>query len=128
MPITLTTTAQVELDSTPSQASSSVVQPTLKIDHLPPISLTVHLPPAYPLNTPPSISKIHALIPSPIGDETVWLSRKYLTKLSTKLGEMWIEEKEMSGEGQGVLWKFWDWVGSGDFLYEVGLLSDGVLR
>lgn len=31
---------------------------------------------------------------------------------------MWDDDKEAWDQGQGVLWKWWDWVVNGDFLRE----------
>lgn len=128
MLITLSSPVSVEFDSLQNQASSSAVQPNLSIEHLPPISLTMVLPETYPLIVVPSITKIQALIPSSSGQDTLWLNRKSLNAISRKLGEMWDEEKEMSGEGQGVLWRFWEWVGTGDFLSDLDLMRSDSLR
>ena len=36
---------------------------------------------------------------------------------------MWQEEADSSGEGSGVLWRYWEWVGSGEFLTDLDLLQ-----
>jgi E3 ubiquitin-protein ligase RNF14 len=40
---------------------------------------------------------------------------------------MWAEERDISGEGAGILWKWWDWVANGDFLEDLGLMKNGEL-
>jgi E3 ubiquitin-protein ligase RNF14 len=41
---------------------------------------------------------------------------------------MWEEEKELAGEGSGVIWKWWEWIGNGEFLSDLSLIQDGQLR
>lgn len=41
---------------------------------------------------------------------------------------MWDEERDLLGEGAGVLWKWWEWVGSGEFMVDLGLIKDGQLE
>jgi E3 ubiquitin-protein ligase RNF14 len=43
-----------------------------------------------------------------------------------RLGELWADEAA-GGEGVGVLWSWWEWLGSGEFLTAVGLLVDDTL-
>jgi len=45
-----------------------------------------------------------------------------------RLETMWSEDKELAGEGSGVIWRWWEWIGSGECLLDLGLLKDDVLR
>ncbi len=51
-----------------------------------------------------------------------------LKQVQDKLRDMWDEEKANAGEGIGVLWKWWDWVGGGEFLPDLGLVEGGELQ
>lgn len=51
-----------------------------------------------------------------------------LVRVQERLAEMWSEEKDAAGEGSGVVWRWWEWIGSGDFLDDLKLLQDGTLR
>lgn len=47
--------------------------------------------------------------------------------IQNKLGEMWEEEREMTGEGVGVVWRWWEWIAAGDFLGDLKMMdSNGV--
>jgi hypothetical protein len=41
---------------------------------------------------------------------------------------MWFEDKEMTGEGSGVLWRWWEWVGGGEFLADLGAMNGDQLE
>ena len=41
---------------------------------------------------------------------------------------MWTEDKEMTGEGSAVVWKWWEWIGSGEILDDLRMMENGVLK
>jgi E3 ubiquitin-protein ligase RNF14 len=47
-----------------------------------------------------------------------------LTTVQERLHTFWDEEKEF---GAGVLWRWWEWIGGGVFLEDLGLLQHGQL-
>ena len=49
-------------------------------------------------------------------------------EIEHRLETMWTEDKAAAGEGSGVIWRWWEWIGSGECLYDLGLLKDDVLR
>lgn len=49
-------------------------------------------------------------------------------EIEHRLETMWSEDKELAGEGSGVIWRWWEWIGSGECLTDLGLLKDDVLR
>jgi len=57
-----------------------------------------------------------------------WLSKLTLTRIQEKLFHLWEEDKAVAGEGSGVLWKWWEWVGSGEFLNDLDYMKGGELQ
>lgn len=108
--------------TTPASSSSTS---SLELSHLPPLKVRLALSPTYPLNCPPRVISIRAPLPASSG---AWLSKRVLAHMQDRLVRMWAEDKELAGEGAAVVWRWWEWVGSGDFLQEIGMLQDGVLR
>lgn len=95
----------------------------LHLTHLPPLLVCVALPPTYPLSKPPRVVSLRAPLPDNSG---AWLGRRVLTLAQERLGQLWVDEAS-SGDGVGVLWSWWEWLGSGDFLVDAGLLSEHTL-
>lgn len=56
-----------------------------------------------------------------------WLLQNDLKEIKDRLRCMWDDDKEALDQGQGVLWKWWDWVVNGDFLRETQRLIHDVL-
>ena len=108
-------------------ASSSSVLPTLSMEHLPPLKVKISLPRAYPLAEVPRIVDIRAPIPG-ADRRSSWLSRKVLYKIGSKIEELWLEDRDVTGEGNGIIWAWWEWIGSGQFLEDLDLLQNGQLR
>ncbi|GMK54875.1 hypothetical protein CspeluHIS016_0114610 [Cutaneotrichosporon spelunceum] len=95
----------------------------LRLTHLPPLLARVALPPTYPLSEPPRVVSLRA----PLSDASgAWLNRRVLTLAQERLRQLW-EEEASSGDGVGVLWSWWDWLGNGHFLEDAGLLVDHTL-
>ena len=57
-----------------------------------------------------------------------WLDRISLGKLSDRIQELWEEEQAIAGEGAGVIWRWWDWIGLGEFLTELEYIENNHLR
>ncbi len=51
-----------------------------------------------------------------------------MKQVQDRLVQMWEDEKAMMGEGTWVVWKWWDWVESGEFLSDLGLLRGDELE
>ena len=51
-----------------------------------------------------------------------------LVKVQERLVQIWEEENDAGGESSGALWKWWEWVGSGDFLSGLELIEGGELQ
>lgn len=109
------TTASAFLPEQQSQASHSEPH-TLSVSSLPPILLKFTLPTTYPVSAPPIITSLH-------------VTNSWFTNIS--LFQALLLEKWLPGEG--VLYNWVEWIRSGDFLRELGLLStddtgDGHIR
>nr|XP_018267239.1 uncharacterized protein I303_01224 [Kwoniella dejecticola CBS 10117]OBR89397.1 hypothetical protein I303_01224 [Kwoniella dejecticola CBS 10117] len=121
IPITLATPHKVQLDTSAGPSAS------LEISHLPPLILRVLLPNTYPLQDGPRPINLRAPLPS--GEKFgSWLPKTKLRSIQDKLVEMWEEEKELNGEGIGILWRWWEWVGSGEFLNDLGMFNGSSLE
>ncbi|WVQ70866.1 hypothetical protein IAR50_000391 [Cryptococcus sp. DSM 104548] len=132
LPITLPGPTPAHLSSTftPRQSAADTPTGTLTLDHLPPLVLRVLLPPSYPLSAPPHPVSLRAPLPESNAETSQgnWLPKSVLKSFDSMLGPMWREEKEAMGEGQGVLWKWMEWIVSGDCLVDSGKIVDGVLN
>jgi E3 ubiquitin-protein ligase RNF14 len=130
IPIALTGNTQVKLVPSLSRGSRNgesstsgqpIAHPELVLSHLPPLTVRLLLPETYPVEAPARVVSLKAGLE---GDErSSWLPRSALQAVQNKLGVMWAEEKEAMGEGAGVLWKWWDWIGTGEFLTELGMMD-----
>ncbi|KAK8865969.1 hypothetical protein IAR55_001118 [Kwoniella newhampshirensis] len=121
IPIALATQTTVQLDTSSGPSAS------LDLSRLPPLSLRLVLPATYPLEGPPKPILLRAPLPS--GEKAGnWLPWSVLKEVQDKLVDLWTEEKDSCGEGMGVLWKWWDWVGNGDFLSDMGMLKGYTLE
>ncbi|WVW82357.1 hypothetical protein I302_104364 [Kwoniella bestiolae CBS 10118] len=121
LPITLPTSHQVQLDTSSGPSAS------LGLSHLPALTLKILFPPAYPTIESAKVISLRAPLPSgeKLGN---WLPRTKLRQVQDKLQEMWEEEKKGFGEGVGVIWKWWEWVGNGDFLTDLGMFNGPALE
>jgi E3 ubiquitin-protein ligase RNF14 len=118
IPIALASSTTAVLSAIPSTAGPSTTSPTLDISHLPPLTVRLRLRPTYPLEASPTVISIRAPLPSAERGQA-WLSRKSLSGLQDRLASLWKEDVEVSGEGTGVLWRWWEWIANGDFLYDL---------
>ena len=103
----------------PSNEDDLAEAPTTTMDrlaNLPPLLLTLVLPIEYPMRRPPVLKSVHAT--------NDWLPGSAVAPMVKHLQEIWDEDSEASG----VLWRTCDWIRSGEFLTDIGLLQDGVIR
>jgi E3 ubiquitin-protein ligase RNF14 len=84
--------------------------------NLPPLLLTLVLPIEYPMRRPPILKTVHAT--------SDWLPGPVIASTAKRLQEIW----DGDAEGSGVLWRTCDWIRSGEFLTDTGLLQGGVIR
>lgn len=87
---------------------------TDRLESLPPLLLTLILPIEYPTRRSPILQNVHAT--------SDWLPGPAVASMVKRLEEIW------DAEGSGVLWRTCDWIRSGEFLTDIGLLQDGVIR
>jgi E3 ubiquitin-protein ligase RNF14 len=113
-----------ELSTSHAADEVSPVTP-LKLSHLPPIKVNIRIPPLYPIYEPPEIIALEATVGS---EADQWLDKPYRVEIEHRLETMWSEDKELAGEGSGVIWRWWEWIGSGECLSDLGLLKDDALR
>jgi len=85
-----------------------------RLASLPPLLLTLVLPIEYPMRRPPILKTVIAT--------NDWLPGSAVASMIKRLQEIW------DAEGSGVLWRTCDWIRSGEFLTDIGLRQDGVIR
>ncbi|KAE8267852.1 hypothetical protein A4X09_0g4497 [Tilletia walkeri] len=78
---------------------------TLELQHLPPLTLTLSLPPTYPLAAPPTIDTLEA--PWLLSSPTSTLHQTCSRWTRKRLLEMWQENQAE------ILWLWADWIGEG---------------
>jgi len=83
---------------------------------LPPLLPTLVLPIDYPMRRPPISNTVHAT--------NDWLPGSAVTPMVKRLQDI----LGVDVEGSGVLWRTCSWTRSGEFLIDIGLLKDGVIR
>ncbi|CAK9785861.1 hypothetical protein CC85DRAFT_206438 [Cutaneotrichosporon oleaginosum] len=123
VPITLAHPTPTRLTTPRTPHSSPPPSADLLLTRLPPLLARLELPSAYPTSEPPRVVSLRAPLPAASG---AWLSRRVLTCAQERLGKFWADEA-VGGECVGVLWSWWEWLASGEFLIEVGLLADQAL-
>ncbi|CAD7066264.1 unnamed protein product [Tilletia caries] len=90
----------------PSSASHQHQPLQLQLQHLPPLTLTLSLPPTYPLAAPPTIESLEApWLPSSSSSDAP--SSTSATWIRARLAQMWEESRAE------VLWLWADWVREG---------------
>lgn len=118
------TTISVATANNNGESSTS----SLTLSHLPALSFCIVLPKTYPLLAPPTPISLRAPLFKGYDDKVgSWLLQKDLKEMEGRLRGMWDNDKEAVDQGQGVLWKWWDWVVNGDFLRETQRYTDNVL-
>ncbi|WVQ97419.1 hypothetical protein IAU59_004532 [Kwoniella sp. CBS 9459] len=127
LPIALPAPVKAELGSLAGPSAD------LEVSHFPPLSLRLLLPAAYPLQEAAKPVYLRAGLPNGGSENSAsgagnWLPKSILKSVTNKLSQFWEEEKEACGEGMGVIWKWWEWVGTGEFMSELGLIQDGTLH
>ncbi|WWC66318.1 uncharacterized protein I206_100219 [Kwoniella pini CBS 10737] len=121
IPIAFATPHEIHLDTISGPSAS------LQLSHLPPLVLRVLLPSVYPLEEAPR--PIHLRAPIPGGEKAGnWLPKLKLRQIQNKLVEMWDEEKQLNDEGMGIIWRWWEWVGTGDFLTDLEMYNGSSLE
>jgi E3 ubiquitin-protein ligase RNF14 len=97
----------------------------LNLSHLPPLKVELLLSPLYPIHEPPKVLRLDA----PLGVEShQWLNKRCKMEIDQRITAMWSEDREAAGEGSGVIWRWWEWIGSGECLSDLGLLQGETLR
>lgn len=127
IPVDLPAATPTVLTSAGPNPASTSTAASLELAHLPALSARVVLPPGYPSVKPPRVVSLRARIPKHEG-RGGWLSNRMLSKVQERLAAMWASEREVAGEGLGVLWTWFDWITSSEFLTDLGLLNNGVLQ
>lgn len=126
LPVTLSSPTKISISTASNNGVSST--PLLTLSHLPALSLCVALPDTYPLLVPPTPILLRAPLFKGHDDKLgSWLLQNDLKEIKDRLRCMWDDDKEALDQGQGVLWKWWDWVVNGDFLRETQRLIHDVL-
>lgn len=117
LPVKLSSPTKVSISTASNNGESSI--PSLTLSHLPALSLCVALPETYPLLVPPAPISLRAPLFKGHDDKLgSWLFQNDLREIESRLRRMWDDDKEAWDQGQGVLWRWWDWVVNGDFLRE----------
>ncbi|KAL0252531.1 hypothetical protein I308_101923 [Cryptococcus tetragattii IND107] len=126
LPVKLFSPTRISIASASNNGESSTS--SLTLSHLPALSFCIVLPKTYPLLAPPAPISLHAPLCKGYDDKVgSWLLQKDLKEMEDRLRGMWDDDKEAVDQGQGVLWKWWDWVVNGDFLRETQRYTDNVL-
>lgn len=126
LPVKLFSPTTISIASASNNGESSTS--SLTLSHLPALSFCIVLPKTYPLLAPPTPISLRApLCKDYDGKVGSWLLHKDLKKMEDSLRGMWDDDKEAVDQGQGVLWKWWDWVVNGDFLRETQRYTDNIL-
>jgi len=103
--------------STEDDSAEVLEKPEMgRLANLPPLLLTLVLPIEYPMRRPPILKTVHAT--------NDWLPGSMVAPMVRRLQEIW----DIDAEGSGVLWRTCDWIRSGEFLTDIGLLQDGLIR
>ncbi|KAF9456145.1 hypothetical protein BDZ94DRAFT_1178351 [Collybia nuda] len=105
-------TVTIVQDETLGLTSTSVntdmhAQQIISVSSLPPLVISLTLPPSYPLYSPPHIASIHA--------NHAWLPHQ-CPPLRAILMKMW-------QPGEGVLYNWIEFIRTGEFLYELSFMS-----
>lgn len=104
------------VESSPAP-SSSQIQPaqggiTTKLTHLPPLLVTVLLPPEYPTAAGPVLRSVIA--------RHAWLAPAQVRRLGARLEGRWREAVERGERDEGILWAWVEDIRSGAFLEAMG--------
>ncbi|KAL1409025.1 hypothetical protein Q8F55_005849 [Vanrija albida] len=128
IPVNLPSATPTVLTSAHAQSTASTsTAATLQLAHLPSLSARIILPSGYPSSKPPRVISLRARIPKHDGPGG-WLSNRTLGKMQERLTTMWVDQRDSSGEGDGVLWMWFEWVSSSEFLGDLRFLDNGTLR
>lgn len=87
-----------------------------RLANLPPLLLTLVLPIEYPMRRPPILKTVHTT--------NDWLPGSAVSSMVKHLQVIWDADVEASG----VLWRTCDWIRSGEFFTDIGLLQDDIIR
>ncbi|QRV76297.1 E3 ubiquitin-protein ligase RNF14 [Ceratobasidium sp. AG-Ba] len=98
-----------------SSSSSSSDNIRLELSHLPPLLLTVLLPPEYPTNADPIVRSIHA--------RHAWLAPNLVNRLGARLEERWRGIVKNGTRDEGILWPWVEDIRTGGFLDSLGSAS-----
>lgn len=79
----------------------------LSLQNLPPLIVTLLLPPTYPLRASPLLVHLHST--------NGWLTASETNRIHESLSDMWQEDVE-TGTSTGSLWRSCEWIRNGSFL------------
>lgn len=127
IPVVLPQETDTILSTHNGQSTSNSILPAVRMSHLPPLEARIRFSTRYPITSPPVVLGLKSTLPGSAHPES-WLSRKSLNSIQERLASYWREERELSGEGSGVIWKWWEWIGTGEFLSDLGLLHGDQLH
>lgn len=105
---------EITCEGVPSHEEQRVL---LSLSNLPPLIISLLLPPSYPLREIPVIVQLHAV--------NGWLDPADIQRIANKLQKMWEEDLEI---GSGSLWKSCEWIKGATFFEELGLSEAPQLR
>ncbi|KAG8220091.1 hypothetical protein J3R82DRAFT_1110 [Butyriboletus roseoflavus] len=97
--------------SVPAHVPSLSASLSASLSILPPLHLRIALPLSYPAHSPPIIQSLLAT--------SAWLPPSALTLIKERMTAMW-----SPGDNSGVLYAWVEWIRTGDFLADIGLLAD----
>ena len=103
----------------PTEDDSTEVLEEPAIDRLatlPSLLLTLVLPIEYPMRRPPILKTVHAT--------NNWLPGSAVAPMVKRLQDLW----GVGAEGSAALWRTCGWIRSGEFVIDIGLRKDGVVR
>lgn len=85
---------------------------------LPTLRIRLDLPSIYPIQTSPIISSLRSIHPTTLAGISATLPIQIISLITEKLNDLWEEGKANSGtgEGEGILWGWLDWVGRGEWI------------
>ncbi|KAF8845404.1 hypothetical protein BDN67DRAFT_993632 [Paxillus ammoniavirescens] len=102
-----------ECTPSPDILHSLSVSDSAVLSTLPPLHLHISLPSSYPLHALPTIQSLQAA--------SGWLPQWVLGDMKRRMCEMC-----NTAEGSGVLYTWVEWIRSGEFLADVGMLDEGL--
>jgi len=102
------------------QVEDYIQRTVLPLSTLPPLLLTLAIPPEYPIYKPPIIISLHV--------SYAWVPEVQLKLLDRTLLSIWEDEQKAQGEGRCVLYDWIEMIRSAEFLDPLGFLDSDTVR